>query len=255
MGKVSKKFLVGSTWEGKYGNFSILEYVGKSNTLSITRAKIKVKFEATGFVKWTDTKGVTGGTVKDPFFPNVMGIGYKGLADSSDSNGKVKSSYHRWYDMLDRCYTKEGLAYNPTYIDCYVCEEWLCYANYEKWFDFNYKEDCEVDKDFKVVGNKVYSPETCVFIPQRINCLIGKKKVKGKTLPTGVSYHTRDKVYNSKCWDGTRLVHLGDFYCPDEAREAYIDYKTNLIRSIVIVAYEEGTINKTVYDNLYNWKV
>lgn len=65
----------------------------------------------------------------------------------------------------------------PTYEGCTVCDEWLYFSNFKKWFDENYIEGFQLDKDIIIRGNKVYSPQTCCFVPKEIN-IISKIKVK-----------------------------------------------------------------------------
>lgn len=239
------KCKVGSTWEGKYGCFEILEYNSKNDVI--------VKFLDTGYIKATQSSSVLKGTVKDPYFKNIFGVGCVGETPTS-VNGEVKASYHTWRDMIRRCYEAETMLRNPAYVGVTVCDDWLCFANYEKWYDLHYIPTYQVDKDLTILGNRIYCPDACCFIPQRINCIIGAKSYSNKPLPTGVSFHKRDKIYNAKCWDGERLIHLGDFTCVEEACKIYVDFKTTLVRKIAHQYYTSGVITKTVYDNLYNFK-
>lgn len=86
-----------------------------------------------------------------------------------------------------------------TYKDCSVCDEWLCYANFEKWYDDNYyevnNEEMNLDKDILVKENKIYSPNTCIFVPQRINALFIKGKGRRGQFPMGVSYDKTRKNF------------------------------------------------------------
>ena len=48
----------------------------------------------------------------------------------------------------------------------------------KEWFDNpvnGYKEGYSLDKDILVKGNKIYSPETCCFVPQDVNILFTKR--------------------------------------------------------------------------------
>lgn len=73
-----------------------------------------------------------------------------------------------WRDMLQRCYDSNFVENNHTYTGCSVCDEWLYLSNFKKWFEENYVEGYQLDKDILVKGNKVYSPETCCFVPREI---------------------------------------------------------------------------------------
>lgn len=235
-----RKYDEGYKCSGKYGVFEVLEYVNKKHEL--------VRFIKTGHEKWTNASSVSSGLVKDPFFPTVHGVGYIGNASSSfnvDNKTVVKKSYTVWAHMIRRCYEVDTFL-DKTYKGCSVCPEWLCFENYEVWYDTNYKEGFEVDKDLKYLGNRVYSPETCTFIPSRINSMIGFKtfnsvrKESNAELPVGVSYHKRDNVYTAQCYDGDRLVSLGYHESPDEAFSAYKEFKLKTIRSISSSYYKRG---------------
>lgn len=86
--------------------------------------------------------------------------------------------------MLERCYSARYQERKPTYKGCSVCDEWLNYQNFAKWYDDNYYEIkgeimC-LDKDILVKGNKIYSPENCVFVPNYINVLFARIGCKNK---------------------------------------------------------------------------
>ena len=113
------------------------------------------------------------GQVKNPYDKSVYGVGYKGNTKTELSMNNISCRY--WKNMMKRCYCNKSLKTSPTYKNCTVCEEWHCFANFEKWFDENYyeipNERVCLDKDILVKGNKIYSPETCCFVPKRINIL------------------------------------------------------------------------------------
>ena len=55
-----------------------------------------------------------------------------------------------------------------------------------------------MDKDILVKHNKIYSPDTCMFVPQTINNLFVKNnKNRGKSV-IGISLHKCGK-YVAKC--------------------------------------------------------
>lgn len=89
-------------------------------------------------------------------------------------DGKKITAYVTWFNMLQRCY-KNGEK-NQTYKDCIVCNEWLRFSNFKQWFEENNVEGYAIDKDILFRDNKVYSPQTCCFVPQEINSLLTRRQ-------------------------------------------------------------------------------
>ena len=60
-----------------------------------------------------------------------------------------------------------------------------------EWIDKNYYEipgeQMCLDKDILCKGNKVYSRETCIFVPERINLLFTKCDNRRGDSPIGVT--------------------------------------------------------------------
>lgn len=132
----------------------------------------------------------------------VYGVGYCSVKNERYSNTAHKS-YLTWRNMLKRCYSSEDKCKNYRELGVRVCEEWLDYSVFEKWFDRNYYEipgeKMALDKDILTHGNLVYSPENCVFVPQRINQLFVRDKRRRGNLPIGVYYSKAKNVYVSSC--------------------------------------------------------
>ena len=65
---------------------------------------------------------------------------------------------------------------------------WHNYQNFAQWFNEN-RYDVEgrlhIDKDILYPGNKIYCPDTCLLVPQRINMLFLNKPNK-RGLPNGI---------------------------------------------------------------------
>ena len=111
--------------------------------------------------------------IKNPYYKNIYNVACLGNTVSK-VNGIKKYSYRVWYAMIQRCY-KECNTTKKTYKDIFVCDEWLCFENFEKWYNENYYETnsevMNLDKDILIKGNKLYSPNTCCFVPKRLNIL------------------------------------------------------------------------------------
>lgn len=83
--------------------------------------------------------------------------------------------YIKWQSMVRRCHVPEykGYAwYGAKGIT--VCEEWRTDPKaFIEWSLANgWKPGLDLDKDTLYPGNKVYSPNTCVYIPHRNNMLV-----------------------------------------------------------------------------------
>ena len=129
--------------------------------------------------------------------------------------------YATWKHMIGRCYDKEFQERHRTYIGCYVVDEWHTFSNFKAWMQTQDWKGKDLDKDLKVLGNKVYGPDTCMFIPSLINSFINVPTV-GK-YKVGVSYDpykVRNK-YRVKIRKYGKHYHVGYFNTEDEAHEAY----------------------------------
>lgn len=197
------------------------------------------------------------GQVRNNFFPSLYGVGFIGNTTSM-YNGKLKKSYEVWCSMINRCYNEKTLNRQPTYKDCYVCKEWHCYATFEKWFNENYyeieNEKVALDKDILIKGNKIYSCNTCCFVPIRINSLFIKNDADRGKCPIGVYYEKSTNKFVANCNTiNQKNVRIGRYDTQEEAFEAYKEFKENYIKE---VANEyEDKIPKKLYDAMYNWIV
>ena len=205
------------------------------------------------------------GEIKNPYHPNKFG-GYIGVGkfESSISNKKTKA-YQTWIDMLKRCYDERYKEKEPTYKDCHVCNEWLNFQNFAEWFYNNYYEIEEqrmhLDKDVLYKNNKIYSPKTCIFVPQRINSLFIKcKKTRGK-YPIGIAEkYENDNIclyVDCSIFDGDKRKskYIGRFPLdkPFQAFTAYKKFKENYIKEVAD-EYKE-LIPQKLYEAMYNYEV
>ena len=222
---------------------------------------ITVQFKKTGELVKTTYSCFKNGNVKSRFTPSVYGIGYIGYEKSRDENGKLYDSYIRWMSMLTRCYSDKCQKTHPTYRDCYVCEEWHNYSNFKNWYDENYYEiegeQMALDKDILVKNNKIYSPDTCVFVPQNINILFIKhNKARGK-YPIGVSFYKVVNKYIARCrifYNGkTQQKFLGYYNTIDDAFKVYKEFKEADIKQVAD-EYKDKIPDK-LYEAMYNYEV
>lgn len=165
--------------------------------------------------------------------------------------GNPTKEYSAWLSMLTRCYSERFLLNNSSYVGCEVFDDWLNFQNFAEWFSKNYTEGYQLDKDLLIKGNKIYSPETCCFIPQEINLLLGNHKRARGSYPIGVSkqrnkFSVHLRIKNIK-------IHCGNF---DTVDQAFLVYKILKENDIKIRAEEfRSIISNSVYDALINYKI
>lgn len=148
--------------------------------------------------------------------------------------------------MIQRCYSEKALIKFPNYRGCTVCEEWHNFQVFGKWFDENYykvgNERIHLDKDILHKGNKIYSPNTCIFAPERINILFTKNNAKRGALPIGVNWHIRDNIYE---------IHMN--VCENKKKTSkYLGRSNNVIEAFNLYKLKKEMYIRKVADNYKN---
>lgn len=151
----------------------------------------------------------------------VYGIGINYHEGVIWVNGRHIPSYQAWHAMLERCYSAKCHTKYPTYIGCSVCAEWLYFSEFKKWHDKNCVQGWCLDKDLLVLGNKIYSPETCTYVPSALNNLFTDHGAKRGEYPQGVNWHKRVGKFEAKLSLSGKRKHLGYFSNPEAASDAY----------------------------------
>ena len=203
------------------------------------------------------------GNIKCPYERRTYGVGYLGEGKyKGKENGKATKCYNTWKNMLKRCYDPKYHEKYPTYIDCKVCEEWLNFQNFAKWYYENYYEiegqKMCLDKDILMKYNKIYSPDTCVFVPNIINVLFTKNDKNRGNNPIGVfdcengKYRVDCSVYNFEKNKKERK-YLGVYDTQEEAFEVYKEFKERYIKKVA--DYYKDKIPDKLYQALYNYEV
>ena len=153
-----------------------------------------------------------------------------------------------WRNMLERCSSKVQ-AKHPTYVGCTVAPEWYSFMTFRAWWLQHYKEDYHLDKDLLVPNNKVYSPNTCLFVPPWLNTFCTARERARGLYPLGVSVDKRQKTrpYQAMCSNGAgRTINLGLYATPEEAHQAWLNYKLSIVdaRSAELEAIRAGLTDK-----------
>lgn len=157
--------------------------------------------------------------------------------------------------MLGRCYD-DTKAKHKSYENCTVCEEWHNFQNFAKWYEENYyeikDERMELDKDILIKGNKVYSPETCVFVPSNVNKLFVIHKEKRGGLPLGVTMCSKTGKYTSSLYINGRKIKK-HFWNVIDAFKWYKQQKEQYIKQVA--NNYKDKIPQTLYETMVCYSV
>lgn len=244
----SKTIYIGQIFDHVEGRYEVIEYHGCY--------KVKIRWLDYDCESWAQSVDVRRGSVKNPKYPRIYGVGYMGVGRHQVTcEGKVTEPYLVWRSMLDRCYNEKTRDKKRSYLGCKVCAHWHDFQNFADWFEVNAVKGWQLDKDLLSKGNKLYSPETCCFLPKRINCLLITNKSTRGCLPIGVSECTKvSPRYRAACAAGGKSpVYLGTYKTIEDAFVAYKDYKEALIKQLADEYRESLSI--AAYEALCNYVV
>lgn len=187
----------------------------------------------------------------------VAGVGY-----NSGVYPSVGIKEHAlWRSMLARCYTERNLKKKPTYVGCTVSENFKMYDFFYEWCNaqtgFNKVDEngrqFALDKDLLIKGNKIYSEDTCVFVPMEINNVIVKSDSIRGEYPIGVSYDKVRSKFQARIWIDNTPKALGRF---DTIEEAFYSYKVCKENNIKLIATKwKDHIDYRAYEALMNYTV
>ena len=238
-----EKFITNQGYE-----ISIIDYKGANNCTIEFNDKHKT------ILHTIKMEHVRKGNIKNPFHPLVWGVGYLGIREyKKDYDIELKPTYKKWNRLLERGYSKTLKEKYPTYKDIVVCEDWHNFQNFAEWYEENYKEGFQLDKDILIKGNKIYSEDTCCFVPYEINNLLSSNRKSRGDTPIGVSFHTRDNKYQAYLNTGVSRVSLGYFISMTKAFQAYKEAKEQYIKEVANRWKDQ--IEPRAYEALMNYQV
>lgn len=157
--------------------------------------------------------------------------------------------YRKWKSILERT--------SPTYSrkayeNVSICEEWRTFSNFKRWFDENYIEGFAIDKDLlSSPENKIYSPQTCCFLPRIINNAIKKFQTDK---PIGISECSKGR-YHVVLSAHAKQTLVGYYNSLEEAQLAYKFAKKKYFKELAEKYFKEGKITERVYNALLKYEV
>ena len=247
---ISYKDCIGKVCKSKSsGDFKVLEYNGSKD--------VEIQFLKTGYETTVQLGNIKNGEVKDPHSPSVCGIGIVGTEYPINEGGVLTKEYVLWTGMLERCYSDTYKKKKPTYEGCEVSENFKSYDYFYEWCNkqigFGVK-DWHLDKDLLTKGNKVYSENTCVFLPREINQVLVKRTASRGEHLIGVYWHSKGKAFRAQVNKNKgKPEHLGSFNTEIEAFNAYKVAKESFVKELA--NKWKVQIDKRAYEALMKYEV
>ena len=147
---------------------------------------------------------------------------------------------------------------SPTYKNCKVSESWLRLSNFIEDvksienYEKSLNEGWQLDKDLLSNEGKLYSKDTCCFIPRSLNLVISSYPKKLNGLPKGVKLSKGGKYFAILQKEGKKIF-LGSYDSVEEASRVYNiakkEYLLNIADSI------KDVVPENVYKALVNFNL
>ncbi|MBC1188495.1 AP2 domain-containing protein [Kluyvera sp. SCKS090646] len=157
-------------------------------------------------------------------------------------------AFQTWKNILQRCLYAPTKQKYPTYADCSLGDEWIYFSNFHTWWKANFREGWVVDKDILFLGNKVYSPEYCLYVPEELNNFVISREAKRGGTAIGTTFDARVGLFRASISLGKgKKHHLGAHKTEDEAYSAWLNAKLKLAERFKPVCDE---IHPQLYESL-----
>jgi len=186
----------------------------------------------------------------------VHGVGVNDWVGNVRVGGKDIKEYQLWQNMLQRCFS-DGLKQKyPAYEGVTCSKEWLSMTKFiedvsqMKGYGF---DGWALDKDILQKGNKLYSKDTCCFVPHEINSLLTKRDNDRGEFPVGVCFDKHAGKFKARLNINGKAKHLGLFPTPEEAFQAYKAAKEAQIK--VVAQQWKDQLDERVYQALLKYTV
>lgn len=163
--------------------------------------------------------------------------------------------YTCWKNMLRRCYSEKFLKKNPSYLGCYTVPEWHYFMAFRVWMEKQDWKGKSLDKDLIFPGNKVYGPETCIFISAKINTFITESNSSRGEWPIGVYFNKKKQEFVAQCNDieTGKNRYLGRSNDAQEAHKKWLTFK--LEQAMILASREiDERIAKALIERYLNYQ-
>lgn len=227
----------------KSGKFQVIEKTINKRE-SDNSFLYKIKFLNTGGERYVRSAEILTGDILDLNLPHSVLKYYVGYGKYS-----IKEDLRPWEilrHICSKCYYIKDKRYNTNGAKgVTIYKEWLNFQIFAKFYYDNYW-DCdyflELDKDILANINhletKIYSPETCILVPEELNCWLAsdgpksgvtkrntkyRAKINNKTIKSFDSFSDAKRAYSEqkyKQW----IELINKYKLPNNIKEILLKY-------------------------------
>lgn len=142
-----------------------------------------------------------------------------GFINDLDKPTKGDRSYAIGFSL----HYKKGKKY---YEDITIHEDWYYRSKFENWYNEQKElqpmiDTLEIEKDILVPNNRMYSPDTCIFVPDWFNLQFLERGKSRGSCPLGVCPYHKGFISNIGDGSGKTKKYLGYFPTEELAHIAW----------------------------------
>jgi len=186
----------------------------------------------------------------------VYGMGVNDWVGNVRVGGKLIREYDLWSNMLQRCFDEKSKQKYPTYEGVTCSKEWLSMTKFIE--DVSQMRGYglsgwELDKDILQKGSKLYSKDTCCFVPHEVNSLLTKRDNCRGEYHVGVYFDKHAGKFKAQIRINGEVKSLGRFTTADEAFQVYKPAKEARIK--VVAQKWQHLLDEKVFQALLDYEV
>ena len=167
----------------------------------------------------------------------------------------LEGVYH--HNMMTRCNNVNYKNIYTTYRDTVISTNFVDFQFFAEWCNKQIgfgQQGFVLDKDLIIPQNKIYSENSCVFVPDVINSFLTFVRQKDRGLPVGVTWCESEGKYKSYCSQlNGKNKTLGRFSNPNDAHVAYCKFKEVMARKLAETYKYQ--VDPRVTESLLSFKV
>tara|TARA_Y100000114_G_C11764120_1_gene332330 strand:+ start:25522 stop:26199 length:678 start_codon:yes stop_codon:yes gene_type:complete len=172
----------------------------------------------------------------------------------------VTLSGQRWESLLKRCSSSGSEQIkHPRYEG--VTNKFRDFQDFVNWsrMEVGYEQRelvggkswaWSLDKDILGGDSKVYSPDTCIFVPININTFLTARNTLRGEYPIGVSWKDKNQKFQARVRGNGTSLYLGLYETAEEAHRAWQVGKVSVGRELA-KSFED--CHPKLYEGLNRW--